>query len=602
MKTCYSARIKDFIKITENVWLNEMLNNFKLIFSGEIPSSEQIEAWKDCFIKFQKELNKLPSLEGSIIFEYLLPMEGGRRPDVILLVEDKVIILEFKMKSSYSRSDFDQLKGYYRDITSYHEESAKLKVIPFLITTRCKGKYKLIDKKYHICSTDMFTETLKPLLEDLDLKIDVNRWIDSEYAPLPTLVSAAIDIFNNNNIKELRSAKSAGIYTALDKLKAISDWSNSTKNKKKVNSISFVTGIPGAGKTLLGLEFVHQNNGGTFLSGNGPLVQVLQYALKNKTFVTDLFKFKREYTDNVKQPHTNIIVFDEAQRAWDAKKNHRYGKSEPQCIIEIADKTIEPCHYLGLIGEGQEIYTGEEQGIKLWKEALENSKKLWYVTCPEDLEAYFTGIEGVKVTVIEEFNLDFSLRSHSANEYPNWVASILNNSPMVELANKTIDNEFSIYITRDLDKAKRYCKTRYKKSTYKKYGLVTSSSANTLNKYVDANKFKSREKEKLGPWFHDDTTSPESCCSFNYMASEFDCQGLEIDMPIVCWGEDLIYKNGDWIKYTQDKKLENPHRIRINSYRVLFTRGRDGIILYLPKVETLDETYNYFLKAGMVEL
>jgi DUF2075 family protein len=159
-----------------------------------------------------------------------------------------------------------------------------------------------------------------------------------------------------------------------------------------------------------------------------------------------------------------------------------------------------------------------------------------------------------------------------------------------------------MYITRDLDKAKRYCKARYKKSIYKKYGLIASSNANTLNKYIGAKKFKYSEKEKLGPWFHDDTTSSESCCSFRYIASEFDCQGLEIDMPIVCWGEDLLYRNGDWVRYNSDKKLEDPHRIRINSYRVLLTRGRDGVIVYMPQEDRFNESYEFLVTAGMQKL
>lgn len=295
------------------------------------------------------------------MFEYLLPMEGGRRPDVILLLEDKVIILEFKMKKTYSHSEIDQLRGYYRDITSYHKESQELIIIPFLIITMTENKKKVVDDKYNICSCNMLIDTLNVLLNGKNLNIDPKRWIESECFQLPTLINAAIDIFNNNDIKELRSAKSAGIYIALKSLKMISEWTiDDTKNKSKSNSISFVTGVPGAEKTLLGLEFVHHSKGGSFLSGNGPLVKVFQYALKSRTFVTDLYKFKKEYTDNLKQPHTNIIVFDEVQRAWDAEKNKKYKKSEPQCIIEIADKTIKPCHYLGLIGEGQEIYHGEE--------------------------------------------------------------------------------------------------------------------------------------------------------------------------------------------------------------------------------------------------
>lgn len=593
MKSCFDSNIKNFIDISKDQWIGKMIDNFKLIFNGELPSIEQVTAWEDCFIKLQKELKKLSSLEGHIIFEYLLPMEGGRRPDVILLLEDKVVILEFKMKSYYSHSDLDQLKGYYRDITSYHKESNELIVIPFLITTMIENRKKVIEDRYNICSCNMLIDMLNPLLSGNNMNTNPKLWMESEYAQLPTLISAAIEIFKNNDIKELRSAKSAGIYTALNKLKKISEWTTDvTKNKNKVNSISFVTGIPGAGKTLLGLEFIHHSKGGSFLSGNGPLVKVLQYALQSNTFVTDLYKFKSEYTNNLKQPHTNIIVFDEAQRAWDAQKNNRYNKSEPQCIIEIADKTIKPCHYLGLIGEGQEIYHGEEQGIKLWRKALESSQELWYVTCPESLKGYFEGVKNIKIKVIKEFNLDSSLRTHAANEYPKWVKSILENIPDKKLAEKIQKNNFNMYITRELEKAKRYCFNRYKNSKYKKYGLLGSSKI-----YRDTSKM-----IEPGPWFHDPVSSEKSCCSFKKIATEFDCQGLEIDMPIICWGVDLLYSEKDWIKFTLDPKLDDPHRIRINSYRVLLTRGRDGVIIYIPQEERFNETYNYLIKAGMRKL
>ncbi|MCQ8213258.1 DUF2075 domain-containing protein [Cetobacterium somerae] len=590
MKRCFDSDIKKFIEIEQDQWLGEMINNFKLIFAGEFPSNEQVMAWKDCFVKLQKELKKLSSLEGHIIFEYLLPMEGGRRPDVILLLEDKVFILEFKMKKTYSHSDLDQLKGYYRDITGYHRESQKLTVVPFLIITMIEDKKIVIDGRYNICSCNMLVDTLNTLLSGENLNIDPKIWMGSEYSQLPTLINAAIDIFNNNDIKELRSAKSAGIYTALEKLKTISEWTTDDKeNKSRSNSISFVTGVPGAGKTLLGLEFIHHSKGGSFLSGNGPLVKVLQYALQSRTFVTDLYKFKSEYTSNSKQPHTNIIVFDEAQRAWDALQNKRYKKSEPQCIIEIADKTAKPCHYLGLIGEGQEIHHGEEQGIKLWREALRSSKKLWYVTCPESLKIYFEGLDNVKIKIIKEFNLDSSLRTHAANEYPKWVKNLLENILDEKLAEKIQENNFNMYITRELGKAKKYCLNRYKDSKYKKYGLLGSSKV-----YRDKT-----EKFDPGPWFHDPVSSLNSCCSFKSIATEFDCQGLEIDMPIIYWGEDLLHDENDWIKYTLDTKLQDPHKIRLNSYRVLLTRGRDGVIVYIPKDEKFDETHKFLIKAGM---
>ena len=598
MRSCFNSTIEAFINTRENDWLIKMLSNFKSIFNGETPSSEQVIAWKDCFMKLKEELKKV-NLEGYIIFEYILPMEGGRRPDVILLLEKKVIILEFKMKRKYLQADLDQLKGYYRDIVGYHKESETLEVIPFLVVTLTENMYEKVDGKYNTCSSNMLLKILEPMLGMKNLSISPQKWMNSEYFPLPTLINSAIDIFKNNNIKELKMAKSAGIYVALKKLKRISSWTTN-QDQNKYNSISFVTGVPGAGKTLLGLEFVHNSRDGMFLSGNGPLVKVLQYALKSNTFVTDLYKFKSEYSNNNKQPHTNIIVFDEAQRAWDEEKNFKYKKSEPRCIIEIADKTIKNCHYLALIGEGQKIYTGEEKGIELWMEALKKSKNLWYVTCPESLKNYFEGIDNVKVSSIREFNLDSSLRTHIATKYPEWVRDILDNKINKNLAQEIQKNEFNMYITRNLDKAKEYCRTRYKGVLNKKYGLLVSSKTRIFLKDIKAKKI--NDKNKLGPWFHDDINSIKSCCSFNEVATEFDCQGLEIDMPIVCWGEDLIYTGSEWKKYTQDKKLKDPHRIRINSYRVLLTRGRDGVIIYIPKDKKLDETSEFLLKAGMKKL
>lgn len=599
---CYHSKIDVFLKVSLKQWLKTMIDNFKLIFEDENPKQEQINAWEDCFEQLQRELKKLDPInikDYEIIFEYILPMEGGRRPDVILLLGNKIIILEFKMKDRYGRSDLDQLKGYYRDIYGYHKESQGKLIIPFLITTRAVNKYKLIEKIYHICSCDMLVSTLKNNL-DTNIQIDGKKWLSSEYSPLPTLISAAKEIFNKKDLQELKTAKSAGVYSALEKLKLLVKW---IENKEE-NILILVTGVPGAGKTLLGLEFVHHTDTGMFLSGNGPLVEVLQYVLGSKTFVKALKNIKWDYKKNKKIPSTNIIVFDEAQRAWDhSKDKSRIPKSEPQYIIEMADNTPKGCVYLGLVGEGQEIHVGEEKGIVLWKKALLNSNKKWMVVCPEKIGSYFDDIKNLKVKTDEVFNLDVSLRSHLATSFPQWVSRLLDNNPDLDLAKKIQADGFVMYITRDLEKAKRYCKNRYDKIVNKKYGKITSSRGALFNSL----KRKSKNSIKIGPWFAENKDSSYSCCSFNHLVTEFECQGLEIDFPILCWEDDMIYKNEDWIEYKgtgnfSDKDLDDPHRVRTNSYRVLLTRGRDGIIIYLPKVEILDETYNYFLKAGMVEL
>ncbi|EAS42984.1 DUF2075 domain-containing protein [Photobacterium profundum] len=593
MASCYASKICNFIKVNEADWLHTMTSNFHHHLPGLEIGDLQKSAWQDCFKHLQSELATLADTDGYIIFEYILPMEGGRRPDVILLIENKLFILEFKMKDKFARSDIDQLKGYYRDISGYHKESIKLDIMACLVTTKSNGVLKKSDNGSHILSCDKLIEFLSSHLTGEKTLVGLNQWLDSDYHPLPTLVEAAVDIFNNNEIQELKTAKSAGVYDALNELDKVTNWVEGKVekkgNKSQSNVLTLVTGVPGAGKTLLGLEFVHRNKKGQFLSGNGPLVDVLQYALQNNTFVNHLKNFKSEYTNNHKQAHTNIVVFDEAQRAWDLKKNKKYRKSEPECIISIADKDTRPCHYLALVGEGQEIHVGEEAGISLWNDALQKSKKSWVIFCPPELKKYFSGMDERRIRTNELLNLDESLRTHAASLYPRWVKSVLENKVEPELAHQTIQEGFSIYITRDLRKAQSYCKSRYR-GTSKKYGLVASSSNIAYS------------QQSVGPWFHDSTISKASCCSFNRVVSEFECQGLELDMPILSWGDDFLYSNGSWELLKGNRNVNNPYQIKKNSYRVLMTRGRDGVIIYLPQDYKFNELYTYFTRAGAQQL
>jgi hypothetical protein len=585
MTFCYADRIDVFLQEQEENWLAKMCSEFGVNFPGLEIGELQKRAWVDCFHHLQKELSKCPQSDGYIIFEYALPMEGGRRPDVLLLVENKLFILEFKMKDSYQRADYDQLCGYYRDLCNYHHESVELEVIAGLILTQSTSKLTDIESNLSILSSDKLKVFLDKYLTGTPTNTNLKQWLESPYAPLPNLVDAAVEIFKNNQIAELKSAKSAGIYEALDELDKVTAWVESEGNRNQANVLTLVTGVPGAGKTLLGLEFVHRNKRGQFLSGNGPLVDVLQYALDDKIFVRALKNFKREYMNKDGQPHTNLIVFDEAQRMWDESKNRKYQMSEPSCIISIAGKDPNPCHYVALVGEGQEIYVGEEVGISLWCDALKSSEKPWIIFCPPALKHYFQFLSRNRIRVSPLLNLDQSLRAHSASLYPKWVEGVLNGKPDVALAKQTIKDGFNIYVTRDLDKAKRYCLNRYQ-NTNKKYGLLSSSDNIPFN------------KRSLGPWFHDDVSSSESCCSFQRMISEFDCQGLELDMPVLVWAKDFLHNGSDWALHKGNRNVQDPFQIKLNSYRVLMTRGRDGVIFHFPPGSPFDETYTYFQSAG----
>lgn len=589
MTYCYANKIDAFLQEQEEQWLVQMCSEFEGNFPGLELGELQKLAWVDCFKHLQAELSKCTIPDGYIVFEYVLPMEGGRRPDVLLLIENKLFILEFKMKGGYQRADYDQLCGYYRDLCNYHYESAKLDVVAGLVLTQSINKLTEIENDISILSSDKLKVFLDKHLTGAPICTDLKQWLESAYVPLPNLVDAAVEIFNDNPIDELKSAKSAGIYETLNELDKVTKWVKGADNRNKANVLTLVTGVPGAGKTLLGLEFVHRNKTGQFLSGNGPLVDVLQYALKNKTFVRALKDFKRQYMKPGRDPHTNLIVFDEAQRMWDEKKNKNYQMSEPSCIINIADRDSKPCHYVALVGEGQEIYVGEEVGISLWCDALKSSDKPWIIFCPPALKHHFQFLSSDRVRVNELLNLDQSLRAHSASLYPKWVQDILNGTPNVEIAKQTIEDGFNIYITRDLDKAKRYCRNRYQ-NTDKKYGLLSSSDNIQFNRLP------------LGPWFHDSICSPNSCCSFQRTISEFECQGLELDMPVLIWAKDFLRNGSGWVLDKKNPKFNDPLQIKLNSYRVLMTRGRDGVVLFFPQDSLFDETYSFFKSAGGQEL
>ncbi len=390
----YAGHITDFLNIPKNHWHKIMKENYIAII-GEAPSMEQVGAWEDCYDKSMTFLKACSKYDCDIIFEYLMPREGGRRPDVLLLSGNCLFVLEYKMKERFSQADVDQVSAYARDLKHYHTTSHALKVIPILVPTKANGKCRMYNDIY-ACTPDKLEELILPFLTH-SCEIDLESWLAGEYVPLPPLVSAAQTIYNNEDLPYIRKANSVGIPEAVETL--IDITKHAKENGKRV--LALVTGVPGAGKTLLGLDFVHKTHNGTdqssiFLSGNGPLVEVLQHALKSKTFVGSLHSYIKEYGIHQRGiPREHITVFDEAQRAWDksqVNEKHHVNKSEPDLIIEIAEKIPDWSVMLGLVGEGQEIHTGEEAGIAQWRDAIRAANKQWMVVCPPKLEYIFKDI------------------------------------------------------------------------------------------------------------------------------------------------------------------------------------------------------------------
>lgn len=604
MKYCYASSLKTFLKLRKDEWLRTMRKNYKIMLN-EYPSQEQNMAWDDCYEKTIPFFKLCINFDFSIIFEYYLPREGGRRPDVLILSGNRLFVLEYKMKNRFSQVDIDQVSAYSRDLQHYHKKSRDLKITSFLVLTGTTGKFYEYNDVY-VCSTDKLKELILPYLSNHS-KINLSDWLEGVYQPLPSLIEGAKSIYNNENLPYIHKVNSVGIPEAVSGL--IEVVGHAKMKRKRI--LALVTGVPGAGKTLLGLDFVHKTDNGTdqrsiFLSGNGPLVKVLQYSLKSKTFVAPLRNYVLEYgirKDSLPEEH--IVVFDEAQRAWDKSyvhEKHNIDKSQPELILEIAEEIPEWSVVLGLIGEGQEINKGEETGIIQWKDAILKSGEDWTIICPQKLRNMFQDV-GVVIT-LDKLNLNVSLRSHLAENVSDWVTNLLQNNIEKSFSlSETIHSQgFNMYITRDLNNAKNYCLTRYDNNPVKRYGLVCSSKSRILRKYGIDNSYTTSTNLNVGAWYNEPNENIYSCCQLKKPVTEFSCQGLELDMPIVCWGEDLLWVENMWKSFQRSSKLKDPHQIRLNSYRVLLTRGRDGFIVYIPKNQKLDDTYEILKQAGLKEL
>jgi hypothetical protein len=599
----------------------------------EAPNQSHIQAWTDSWkilrTTFQMLINTHPeAIHWFIVFEYELPRERGRRPDVIVLTGQSMAVLEFKGFGYIDNAHVDQVHAYVRDLAAYHSTSHAYNgmMIPVLVLTRAK----LLRENRNIVqitSPDLLADTLW----NFHTRGKANgttddSWLAGTYEPLPSLVRAARIIFNHEPFPQIHRAASSGINDALDYAIQIAKIAEANNERHLV----LITGVPGAGKTLVGIRFVYEyaadsnqsTNNAVMLSGNGPLVKVLQHALKSSIFVQDVHGFLKEYTKtNARLPREHVIIYDEAQRAWDATRSaEKRGTefSEPDDFLLIGSKQKDWSMMIALIGQGQEIHLGEEAGMGQWNQAVLRANQLtganWVVHTPNRLAKVFSDISAIHKNDV--LDLDVSLRSHVAEDVQEWVSTILNGTSAQlvdgqhmtysqDFLTKTLNysttikqNGFVLYVTRELELAKKYARTRYANEYERRYGLIASSKAKCLPEFGVDNGFQATRTLREGPWFNNEPTSPQSCCQLNTVATEFTCQGLELDLPIVCWGDDVRFSNGKWTTNITRSKAHDPHRLRINAYRVLLSRGRDGMIIFVPPIAQLNETFALLVASG----
>jgi len=570
----------------------------------------------------------------SAILEYMLPMES-RRPDVILLVGGSVMILELKGKAYPSQADLDQVAAYARDLRNYHRECAGRAVHPVLVPTLAMG-----DQGSREGVRIVGPDSLHALVHELTARdphpaISRNAFLSDEaYCPLPTLVQAARELMYSGTLRTIDRARAA-TQPAINEISRIVHQAHLTKSRHLI----LLTGVPGAGKTLVGLQTVHARYlddlavaraGGkpttpaVFLSGNAPLVDVLQYEMRSaggdgKTFVRGVKEYVQRYSGRRSLiPPEHVLVFDEAQRAYDVEKMRQShdsadARSEPEEFISFADRIPEWCVVIGLIGSGQEIHVGEEGGIGQWRDAVEGSarREEWSIHAPPSLAPFFSD-STAEFEARTTLNLDKELRFHQVEHLHRFVAGLLDHErpdDLSDLAARLNRDGLHLRITRKLDVGKDYLRERYAGDRQARFGLIASSKDKSLPRFGVLNDFQSTKRVKFGPWYGDDEYAydSQSCRLLTTCVTEFGAQGLELDFALLAWGTDLRRRDRHWSndlsgKYKKGSIVRDPFQLRVNAYRVLLTRGRDGTVIFVPPLADLDETYEYLVAAGVTEL
>jgi hypothetical protein len=574
---------------------------------------------------------------GRIFLEFYIP-RMGKRADAVLILENIVFVIEFKVGASeYTSSAFDQVEDYALDLKNFHEGSHTVRIVPLLVSTNAESQpMQDIEFAPDLVASPVGTNTadLKSVIDRICAEwsfpaFNVDDWMAKGYKPTPTIIEAAEVLYRTHTVTDI-SRKDAGAKNLLETSASVSAVIDKARLGCR-KAICFVTGVPGSGKTLAGLNIStrrseeHHDEHAVFLSGNGPLVAVLREALardkarregiskKNaeravRSFIQNIHHFRDHYVGNEDIPLERVVVFDEAQRAWTRDQaasfmqrkrgQPDFDMSEPEFLISVMDRHPDWCAVVCLVGGGQEINTGEA-GISEWINALETRFPTWdvYLSPRMRLPEYGARdqverfLASSRVCLDEYLHLAVSMRSFRAEALSDFVGHLIADEPAdARSVYESIRFTYPIFLTRDLGAARAWLRCRARGT--ERFGLVASSGAQRLRPEGI------HVKTEIEPanWFLNPSTDVRSSFYLEDVASEFLVQGLELDWVGVCWDGDFHHQNGAWhfqsFKGTKWQSVKDASRqlyLR-NAYRVILTRARQGMILFVPTGDASDRT------------
>ena len=629
MPAFYAATVAEFLAHEEDLIVGRQTrvtgNRFTEL------SSEQLDTWRLQIPILREALSPHSACNWHLFLEYPIPRRG-KRIDAVILANSIILVLEFKCGArKYERDARIQVEDYCLDLRDFHSESHHRVLVPVLVPTLAEDKPPIVDEVVDwVAPVWLANASSLPRLLDQaatqycghEAPLDPQKWNTAEYVPTPTIIEAARVLYEGQNVREISRCHAGAenlTRTSSTVLRAIQ-----SARLSGGKTICFVTGVPGAGKTLAGLNVVHnrelhEGSLGVFLSGNGPLVRVLSEALardhslrtsqaisesrrKVSTFVQNVHRFIDAHFTSSAEPVDQVIVFDEAQRAWNAEQSQRKFKrdrSEPEIMLEIMNRHRDWAVIVALVGSGQEINTGEA-GLGEWGRALAEHFRHWRVFISPRLSAgqasssddslFHSLPDGVELVEEPTLHLDVSLRSYKAEAVSRFVSHLL---AMQETdAREALRScaEFPIVLTRDLEAARDWLRRHQRGS--RRIGLIASSGGRRLR----AHGLDVRSELDVENWFLNSVSDVRSSFYLEMPATEFGIQGLELDWTAVCWDLDLIPGNDGWcvgrFKGTRWQTVRDPTRRRyvLNKYRVLLTRAREGMIVFVPRGDPSDET------------
>jgi hypothetical protein len=653
----YFDSIEAFLGKSPQQILGELFENS--LDGGSIESTQR-DAWMEQIRILSEHLPPYRG-RGAVFFEFSIP-RLGKRIDAVAIIDGVIFVIEFKVgEREFTASAMDQVWDYALDLKNFHEPSHAPLVAPVLVATRAP------DGLASGIGTPAADGTLPPIKANNDRLGDViadvlripkraaaspDEWRAGRYRPTPTIIEAAMALYKGHSVEDIsrRDADAINLSTTSEAIAQVIEESKMNRRK----SICFVTGVPGAGKTLVGLNIATEHIDkdselySVFLSGNGPLVAILREALARdkvqtermrgqkvtksavmsevKMFIQNVHNFRDDcLIDTGRPPIEHIAIFDEAQRAWNLeqtsafmlrkKKRPNFDQSEPQFLISTLDRHRDWAVIVCLVGGGQEINTGEA-GISEWVDSLNRSFPDWDIHISSRLtDSEYAAGEVLRklesrpnVRYTDDLHLGVSMRSFRAEHVSYLVKQLLDlDDTGARQTLKSVAARYPIYLSRDLRSAKQWVKQRARGS--ERFGLVASSQAQRLKPHaIDV-------RSPMDPvhWFLDGKEDVRSSYYLEDVATEFHVQGLELDWACVTWDADFRFTPAGWEhwsfcgdRWNRIRKLERQSYLK-NAYRVLLTRARQGMVIFVPqgdaedptrRSEYYDATYDYLRSVG----